>query len=122
MDIASEVHRTLANMIDLYALIVGIWGLVNFARAMAPNGSYNGALAVAVAIFAIEAVVGLALLLTGSAPARSIHWLYGVTMVLTIPAIFVFTRGNNSRRESLLYGLGMIFIWGLSERAAETGQ
>jgi hypothetical protein len=37
-----------------------------------------------------------------------------------VPAIFAFTRGSNTRRESLLYGLGMVFIWGLAERAATT--
>ena len=122
MDIVPEVHRALANMIDLYALIVGIWGLVNFARHRAPDGSYNGALAVAVGLFAIEAIAGIVLLFMGRAASRDIHWLYGVTMVLLIPAIFVFTRGSNTRRESFLYGAGMIFIWGLAERAAETGR
>lgn len=122
MDIVPEVHRALANMIDLYALIVGIWGLFNFARNRPPDGNYNGALAVAVGLFVIEAIVGIVLLLMGRAPSREIHWLYGVTIVLTIPAIFFFTRGSNTRRESFLYGAGMIFIVGLAERAAETGR
>jgi hypothetical protein len=60
--------------------------------------------------------------LTGQAPLRPLHILYGVTIMITIPAIFAFTRGSNSTRESLLYGLGMLFIWGLNERAAFTGQ
>ena len=122
MDIVPEVHRALANMIDLFALIVGIWGLINFARNKPPDGNYNGALAVAVVLFAVEAIAGIILLVMGRAPSRDIHWLYGVTMVLLIPAIFFFTRGSNTRRESFLYGAGMIFIWGLAERAAETGR
>ncbi len=122
MDIVPEVHRALANMIELFSLIVGIWGLINFARNKPPDGNYNGALAVAVGVFAVEAIAGIVLLFMGRAPSRDIHWLYGVTMVLLVPAIFFFTRGSNTRRESFLYGAGMIFIWGLAERAAETGR
>jgi hypothetical protein len=122
MDIVPEAHRTLANMINIYALIVGIWGLVNFARKQPPDGNFNGALAVAVGLFALEAIAGVVLMFMGRSPSRDIHWLYGVTMVITIPAIFVFTRGRNSSRESFLYGAGMLFIWGLAERAGETGR
>ena len=64
--------------------------------------------------------MGLILVLMGQLPSRGIHFLYGVTIMITIPAIFFFTRGSNTSRESLFYGLGMVFIWGLSERAAVT--
>ena len=122
MDIVPEAHRILASMINIYALIVGVWGLVNFVRKQPPDGNYNGALAVAVSLFTLEALAGVILLVMGRAPSRDIHWLYGVTMVLTIPAIFFFTRGRNSARESFLYGAGKLFIWGLAERAGETGR
>jgi hypothetical protein len=116
-----DAHHTLANMVALYALIVGAWGLLNFLRRAAPNGNYNGALALGLALFVIEGLVGVILVATGQVPARWVHFLYGVTIALTLPAIFAFTRGSNTTRESLLYGLGMIFIWGLAERASETG-
>jgi hypothetical protein len=115
-----EIHKTLANMINLYPLLVGVWGLFNYLRKQAPDGSYNGALALGAGLFAVEALVGVALLLLGLAPNRSVHFLYGVTIALVVPGIFAFTRGRNSTRESLLYGLGMLFIWGLAERAAVT--
>lgn len=122
MEATASIHHTLYNMVSLYTLIVGVWGLVNYARHRAPDGNYNGALAVAVGLFVVEAVVGIILQFMGASPSRSIHWLYGVTIVITIPAIFFFTRGRNSARESFLYGIGMIFIWGLAERALETGR
>ncbi len=115
-----EIHKTLSNMINIYPLIVGIWGIVNWIRKQPPDGNFNGAVAVGAALFAIEVIVGLVLLLFGLTPQRPLHFLYGVTIVLTIPAIFAFTRGRNSTRESLLYGLGMLFIWGLAERAVVT--
>jgi heme A synthase len=116
----TEVHLTLSNMASLYSLIMAAWGLFNFLRRRPPDGNYNGALVLAVVLYGIEGIVGVILLLMGLAPARWIHFLYGVTIVLTIPAIFAFTRGRNSSRESMLYGLGFLFIWGLIERAATT--
>src|SRR5437660_712192 len=115
-----QIHHTLADMISIYSLIVGAWGLFNFLRRNPPDGNYNGALAIAVGLYFIEGLVGLVLVLMGQMPTRSVHFLYGVTIIITIPAIFFFTRGSNTSRESLLYGLGMVFIWGLSERAAIT--
>jgi heme A synthase len=115
-----DAHRLLSQMIGTYSLIVGAWGLFNFLRRRPPDSNYNGALALAVILYVVEGLIGVILVLTGLSPARGIHFLYGVTIVLTIPAIFFFTRGSNSTRESLLYGLGMVFIWGLSERAAFT--
>jgi heme A synthase len=113
----------MSNMISIYALVMGAWGLINFLRRRPPDPGYNGALVIGVGLFTMQGVVGLLLLLLGAMPSRGfIHFLYGITMVLTIPAIYAFTRGSNTVRESFLYGAGMLFIWGLAERAVETGQ
>lgn len=117
-----EIHNTLATMVSLYSLLVGAWGLFNFIRKQPPDGQFNGALAVGEILFVVEGIVGIILVILGEKPARWIHVLYGVTIVVTIPAIFAFTRGRNSTRESMLYGFGMIFIWGLAERAADTAR
>jgi heme A synthase len=109
-------------MISLYALIMAGWGLFNFLRRRPPDGNYNGALIIAVTLFLIQGIIGVVLIVMGLMPSRGgIHFLYGVTIALTIPAIYAFTRGSNTARESLLYGLGMLFIWGLADRAVETG-
>lgn len=115
-----KVHRILSDMIAIYALVMGFWGLFNFIRRKAPDAGYNGALAIAVGLFVLEGIVGVFLVLFGFQPARGLHFLYGVTIVITIPAIFAFTRGSNTVRESLLYGIAMLFIWGLAERALDT--
>jgi hypothetical protein len=122
MEFLVEAHRLLYNMISIYSLIMGAWGIINFFRNSPPDGNYYGGLAVAVGLFVIEGLLGLLLLALGARSGRGlIHILYGVTIVITIPAIFAFTRGRNSSAISFLYGAGMLFIWGLAQRAAETG-
>ncbi len=107
-------------MIGIYALVIGIWGVANAVRRVPPDGNFNGALALAVGLFVVEGLMGMLLTLLGLRPGRIVHILYGVTIVLTIPAVFAFTRGRNTSRESLLYGLAMLFIAGLNDRAAQT--
>ncbi|MFL5733224.1 MAG: hypothetical protein ACJ78Q_08490 [Chloroflexia bacterium] len=116
----TAIHQTLSNMASIYSLIMAAWGLFNFLRRRPPDGNYNGAVAIAVILYVMEGIVGIILVLMGLSPARGIHFLYGVTIMITIPGIFAFTRGRNSSRESMLYGLGFLFIWGLIERAATT--
>src|SRR5438874_4535141 len=76
MSFLLDAHHTLANMVALYALIVGAWGLFNFLRRAAPDGNYNGALALGFGLFVLEGLVGLILVATGLAPARWVHFLY----------------------------------------------
>ena len=121
MDWVIDFHKRVSDVISYYALAVGIWGIFNFLRRQGPSGNYNGALVIGVGLFILQGIIGVILVVSGLQPARGwIHMLYGITMVLTIPAIYAFTRGANGVRESMLYGLGMIFIWGLAERAVET--
>jgi heme A synthase len=121
MEFLVQIHKVLANMIGLYALLVGVWGLFNFVRRVPPDGNYNGALVLGVGLFVLQGIIGMVLVFTGLMPPRGVHFLYGVTIALVIPGIFAFTRGSNSARESMLYGLGMVFIWGLADRATATG-
>ena len=122
MQFVLDIHRTLSSMIQLYALALGFWGLFNFLRKQAPDGSYNGALVLGVGLFVLQGILGMVLVFTGTMPVRGgIHFLYGVCVALTLPAIFAFTRGSNTVRESFLYGAGSLFIWGLADRAVFTG-
>jgi heme A synthase len=115
-----QIHQTIANMALYYTFIVGVWGLVLFLRRRGPDGNFNGAVAIAAGIFAVQAVVGLILVLTGLMPANGIHFLYGVSTFLTIPLAFTLTRGRTDSRSSLISGLALMFLWGLSLRAFDT--
>ena len=115
-----QIHHTIANMALLYTFIVGVWGLVLFLRRRGPDGNFNGAVILAAGLFAVQAIVGLILVFLGLMPANGIHFLYGVCTFLTIPLAFTLTRGRTDSQASLIYGLALMFLWGLSQRAFDT--
>src|SRR5205814_10567605 len=95
-----EIHQLLSNMIGLYSLLLGGWSLINYLRRRPPDGSFNGALATAVGLYALEGLQGVVLVLTGLMPPRWVHFLYGLTIMRTAPAIFAFTRASHTPRGS----------------------
>ncbi|HUS17879.1 MAG TPA: hypothetical protein VM536_23025 [Chloroflexia bacterium] len=114
------MHRTVGSMGLLYTLLVGVWGLVLFLRRQAPGGNFTGALVIAQVLFVIQALVGVVLIVLGRLPAQSVHFLYGICTVLTLPLAYTMTRGRNDSRAALIYGLALLFLWGLAERAVGT--
>jgi hypothetical protein len=98
-----ELHARLGNAAVLFVLVCGLWGLIGYLRGQPVSPSFWGAL-----------VVGLR-------PGQLIHFLYGVLTVLSLPTAYAYSRGRSGRRESLLYGLVCLFIFGLALRAMTTG-
>jgi hypothetical protein len=116
----SEVHGQLANSAVLYFALVAVWGLIRFARRQGVGSSYWGALVIAEILILAQAGLGAYLWFSGFRPARNIHILYGVVSGLVIPAVFVYTKGSDERRDMLIYGVMILFAVGLILRAMTT--
>lgn len=114
---AVMLHTTLARAVMLYALILGLWGLLRYVRGEGLGGSYLGAVVIAEVLILVQGVLGVVLWLQGFNPGRAIHILYGVLTAITFPATFAFTHGELGRREMLYWGLVGLFVFGLSIRA-----
>jgi len=83
--------------------------------------SYWGALVIGEIVAVIQAVVGV-IRLGGGGPFSPIHVLYGTLSVVIWPAAFGYMRGQqDSRTESLVYGLVSLFLFGIAIRALTTG-
>ncbi|HMA34478.1 MAG TPA: hypothetical protein VKY74_08345 [Chloroflexia bacterium] len=115
-----EIHHTLGTMALFYTFILGVWGLGLFLRRRGPDGNFNGALVIAQGLFAVQAVLGIVMVVLKLMPAQGIHFLYGVCTFLTLPLAFTMTRGRTDSRTSLIYGLALMFLWGLAQRAFDT--
>jgi len=117
-----DVHGRLASTALIYTAIMALWGLWRYFRRQGVDGSYWGALVIAEILYIVQAILGAYLYFsgTGNLVGRGIHILYGVIAVLVVPMMFVFTRGDETRRAVLVYGAGFLFLIGILIRAMVT--
>ncbi|MFQ5612636.1 MAG: hypothetical protein ACE5H9_10945 [Anaerolineae bacterium] len=114
------LHNRIANAAWLFMVIVGVWSIINYARGRGLDGNILGTIIVGELLMIAQAILGVTLLLSNRSPARLIHFLYGSLSVLVFPALWAYTRGDTSRRASLLWGLAGLAMMGLSLRAIGT--
>jgi hypothetical protein len=117
----ADVHARLASSFILFMVIAAVWNLVAAARRRGVSGTAFGILAVGELLALAQGAVGLALLAASEQPARGVHYLYGVTAVLTLPACYSLTKGRDDSRASLIYGLLCLFLAVAGYRAVLTG-
>ena len=118
--IITRLHDGLANTILIYSLIVAAWSFWIYIRRRDLTPQYWGALAIVALIFVLQAAIGVVMLFQGRIAIRGVHYLYGVLGVITLPAVFAFTRGRSTYREALFYGLTLLFLSGVVLRATIT--
>ncbi len=115
-----EMHVLISRAIVLYFAIVGVWGVVLGIRKAGFSSAYRGALSIGVALGVVQAAVGLFLLFTGLHPTNDLHYLYGASVIVTIPLVASYIADKKFSRV-LAYGLASLFIAGLALRAITTG-
>ena len=117
------IHNLLSNMVSIYALLAGAFAAYYFFTRRPPGGSLWGVLAIAEGLFASQVLVGVLLALTGApSPARfEIHILYGLSSIVTLPLVYLVTRGRSPALTTGLFSVALFFIWGLAQRAIATG-
>lgn len=116
------VHDRLAVSAVLFALVCTVWGFLNYFRRRPITSGYWGALVICEGLMIVQMILGILLALQGNEPARGIvHYLYGVSAVISLPAVYVFTGGRDTQRESLLYAVVSLWLFGLAVRGITTG-
>jgi len=114
------IHGNLANAALIYFAILAVWGLIRFARRQRVGPNYWGALVIAELLILAQGTLGAYLWYSGLRPARGIHILYGLVSALAIPAVYIYTRGREDRREILIYAVVALVTVGLILRATTT--
>lgn len=69
----------------------------------------------------VQAIIGLFLLVTVGQPRDNLHFLYGASVILTLPLVGSYIVDKRISRP-LAYGLACLFIAGLAIRAMTTGR
>jgi hypothetical protein len=115
-----ELHGLIARAIVLYYALVGVWGVFLAIRKAELPSAYRGALIIGVVMGVIQAAVGLTLLLTVGQPRDDLHYLYGASVILTLPLVASYIADKKLSRV-LAFGLANLFMAGLAIRAITTG-
>ena len=121
MSLLLLLHTGLFRTGLLITAFIGAWGLVAYFRKQPSSGSFRATLVLTEALFIVQGVVGVLMFANGRRPHDNLHWLYGVLLVIVLPIAMSYVSGRDPRREPLVYGIGALFMAGLTIRAFTTG-
>jgi hypothetical protein len=115
------LHQGFARAFLIYSVLLALWGLLLYVTGHNPSGGYVGALILDEGLAVVQGVVGLFLRVQGHAPHDSLHYLYGIVAVVSLPAAYFLSDEGTSRRDSLYIALASLFLVGVAIRGAATG-
>ncbi|HJT59888.1 MAG TPA: hypothetical protein VJ761_25490 [Ktedonobacteraceae bacterium] len=108
--------------------ISAIWGFILFFLKRPMNRPWRIALIVTGIDTAIQALLGITLVLLGQRPGPAgdslfyLHYVYGTIVVLAIPvAVTYATGGKNQRRDVLIFSIAALILVAAAVRALMTG-
>ena len=104
-----ELHGLIARAVVLYYALIGVWGVFLAIRKADLPSAYRGALLIGVVMGVIQAAVGLTLLLTVGHPRDDLHYLYGASVILTLPLVASYIADKKFSRV-LAFGLANLFM------------
>lgn len=119
--IVLTLHQGFARVVLIYSLMMTLWGLFLWVRGRNPSGGYLGALILDWAVVALQGLIGIVLFAQGYRPGQLLHLLYGAAAFLTLPTAYFWSDNGTTRRDSLIFGLAALLLFGISIRAAMTG-
>ena len=115
-----ELHTLIARALVLYFAVVGVWGVFLGIRKAELSPGFRGALFIGVGLSVLQTLVGVVLVTTGLRPADNLHYLYGASLIVTVPLVGSYIADKKFSRP-LAYGLASLFMAGLAIRAITTG-
>lgn len=121
METLNLFHDRLSLTVVLFMFAVGFWGLIAFIRGESLGGSLSGAMIIGQVLIVIQVVLGVALLLGDRRPVDSMHYLYGVTVLIAMPFAYSYLQKRDPRQALLFFSLAALFLGGLAIRAITTG-
>jgi hypothetical protein len=114
------VHASVGVLLIATNLAVAIWGFLAYRRDRAPGPAFTQLLAAAHTSVIAQATLGLILLSEGYEPADRLHFVYGLLPLLAVAYPYAL-RGEDGRRNVLLFSVGSALVTALAIRAFMTG-
>jgi heme A synthase len=127
VDVFSNLHFYNMVLVLASGAVSGIWGLILFFMKKPINRPWRIALIFTAIVAALQALLGIILVLLGQKPGTGtglyyLHYVYGAIVVLAIPvAITYATGGKNERRDTLIFSIAALILVAAALRALTTG-
>jgi heme A synthase len=122
-DTLLAAHRTLAYVTIAWMVVCAAYGVVSHHRnptLLSP--AYRAVLGAGATMLALQAVLGLWLLLSGFRPATPLHtFLYGGLSFLVLPGTYLYIRKYGHDRPNMAFAMISLFLAVFLVRAAGTG-
>ena len=96
------LHTFGAQALVAFAVLLGIWGAYGYFRNAQVSGGFRSSYLIMAGLTAVQGLFGLVLLVTGHAPARLLHVVYGIFAVLFLPGAYLWAHGGSKRREAII--------------------
>ncbi|MHB8618888.1 MAG: hypothetical protein ACYDAG_04825 [Chloroflexota bacterium] len=116
-----QFHQAIATSAILLMLILALWGIGAGVLKRSVGGTYRSTYVLTMGLFAVQAVIGLGLLITGRRAAIGLHYAYGVVTLIVLGLAYSYTGRASARREAFIFGFAALFTLGLVIRAYMTG-
>jgi hypothetical protein len=114
------VHAVVGSLLIATNAVAALWGYVAYRRDRAPGAAFRQLLAAAQTLVIAQATLGLILLSQGDEPGDSLHFIYGLLPLLAVAYPYAL-RGDDGRRNLLLFTVGSALVAALGVRAFMTG-
>src|SRR5690606_37578655 len=120
MDIVADMHATLAQTTMYFFFVIGVWGLVEYARGGELGGNIGGAFVIGQVLVLVQVLLGI-VILAGGYTVQSVHFLYGISAVISLPFAWSYRCPRIPRQGLMVYSLVALFIAGLAIRGIVAG-
>ncbi len=120
MSIIADLHATLAQTVMYFFFVVGIWGIIEYVRGGELGGNIGGAFVIGQVLVAVQVLLGITIL-AGGYRVQSVHFLYGISAIISLPFAWSYMRSRHPRQALIVYSLTALWISGLAIRGIITG-
>jgi heme A synthase len=118
------LHARLALAAILFAFVLGAWGSYQYIRHKAVSGGFRSAYLMLCGLTAVQGLVGILNLVTGTKLHNPLHIVYGIFAVLFLPGLYFYSASGRSSkaREAVLLAAACWIVLVALGRGWITGQ
>jgi heme A synthase len=119
------LHARLAIAAILFALLLGIWGSYQYIRRKAVSPGFRSSYLLLSGLTAVQSLLGVLTLLTGSRLHSWLHIVYGIFAVVFLPGLYFYSasgRQSSKAREAVLLAAACWVVLVALGRGWITGQ